>query len=144
MPGRTTYTRAELDHARSAIAERVAAYDRLVLAVQQAADPRAALSLKAFEPLYFNDLVLEMDGYFVHRKPVVAGQDGNPLNEVQLLADSLQHNSGVLRGSDAVDLVADESVLGLAIGDRIRVRAAEFERLAAAFFAEITTRFQAR
>jgi hypothetical protein len=144
MPGRSTYTRTELDHARSAIAERVAAYGRLVLAVEGAADPRAARSLQTFEPLYFNDLVLVLDRYFGHRLRDVAGADGNPLNEVELLADSLQNNSGVLRGDDEVDLDADESVLGLAVGDRIRVRAAEFERLAAAFFAEISVKFRTR
>jgi hypothetical protein len=124
MLGRKTYTQAELDNAKSAIAEQVAAYDRLVEAVERAADPRAALSLESFEPLYFNDLVPVLDRCFVHRLRTVTGEDTNPLNEVELLSDSLTNNGGVLRGSDPVELAPAESILGLAIGDRIRVRAA--------------------
>ena len=82
-----------------------------------------------------------LDRYFVHRLRWVAGKDGNPLNEVELLSDSLMDNDGVLRGNNVVKLVPDRTVLKLDVGDRIRLGAAEFERLSTAFRAEIRSRF---
>jgi hypothetical protein len=78
---------------------------------------------------------------FVHRVRPVAGKDGNPLNEVELIADSLINNDGVLRGNNVIKLVPGESVLTTGIGDRIRLSAAQFERLSAAFFSELRSRF---
>jgi hypothetical protein len=71
----------------------------------------------------------------------VAGKDGNPLNEVELIADSLINNDGVLRGNNVIKLVPEQSVLTIGIGDRIRLSAAQFERLSAAFFSELRSRF---
>jgi hypothetical protein len=141
MLGRKTYTQAELDHARSAIADQVAAYRKLAGAVDSAGDPKAASALTAYEPHFFNDLVLVLDRYFVHRLRGVTGKDGNPLNEVELLADSLINNDGILRGNNVVRLVPDESVLKLAIGERIRLSADDFARLSEGFLAEIEAKF---
>jgi hypothetical protein len=49
----------------------------------------------------------------------------------------------VLRANDVIALVPGKSVLGLEPGDRIRLRANEFGRLAAAFFVELEARFVA-
>ena len=71
----------------------------------------------------------------------VTGKDGNPLNEVELVTESLMDNGGVLRGNNVIKLVPGESVLKLGIGDRIELTAAQFDRLAKAFFAEIEAKF---
>lgn len=42
---------------------------------------------------------------------MVTGKDGNPLNEVELLADSLMNNEGILRGNNVIKLIPDQSVL---------------------------------
>jgi hypothetical protein len=52
------------------------------------------------------------------------------------------NNDGVLRGNNVIKLIPDQSVLKLAIGDRISLSAAQFERLSKAFFAEIRARFR--
>jgi hypothetical protein len=65
---------------------------------------------------------------------VVAGKDGNPLNEVELLSDSLMNNRGALRGGNVMKYAPDESVLKLDIGEPIELTAADFERLSSAFF----------
>lgn len=80
-------------------------------------------------------MVLVLDRYFVHRLRMVAGKDGNPLKQVEMIADSLMNNEGVLRGNNVIKWIADDSVLKLRIGDSIRLTAAGFEHLSAAFFA---------
>jgi hypothetical protein len=43
-----------------------------------------------------------LDRYVVHRLRMVTGKDGNPLNEVEMLCDSLMNNNGILRSSNEV------------------------------------------
>ena len=104
-------------------------------------DPEVAAALEAFEPLLFNNMILVLDRYFVHRLRMVTGKDGNPLNEVELMTESLMNNDGVLRGNNVIKLVPEETVLKLDVGDRIRLSAAQFERLSKAFLAEIQSEF---
>ena len=140
MLGRKSYTQEELDGCRTAIGEQLGAYRRLAAAVD-GADPDAKAALEAFEPRFFNNLTLVLDRYFVHRVRLVTGNGGNPLNEVELLSDSLISNGGVLRRSNVIKLVPEESVVKLQIGAEIALTAGDFERLSAAFFAEIERRF---
>jgi hypothetical protein len=142
MLGRKDYTQEELDNATSAINKQVAAYKKLAKAVDATADPKAAAALEAFEPLFFNNMTLVLDRSFVHRIRPVTGKDGNPLNEVELLTESLMNNDGVFRGNTVIKYVPEESVLKLNIGDRIRLSAAQFERLAKAFLADIERKFR--
>ena len=143
MLGRKTYTPEELARAETAIDEQLAAYRELRDAIDGSAgtDPKVAAAVDAFEPLFCNNMTLVLDRYFVHRLRAVAGKDGNPLNEVELLSDSLLNNDGVLRGNNVIKLVPDRTVLKLDVGDRIGLSAAQFERLSRAFLAEIRSRF---
>jgi hypothetical protein len=72
---------------------------------------------------------------------MVTGKDGNPLNEVELLCDSLMNNDGIFRGNNVIKLIPDQSVLKLNNGDPIWITEPEFERLSAAFFAELEKKF---
>jgi hypothetical protein len=69
-------------------------------------------------------------------------KDGNPLNEVEMLADPLMNNNGISRGSNVITLVPEQSVLELHIGDPIRLDAERFERLSAAFLADLEGTFR--
>jgi hypothetical protein len=142
MLGRKDYTQEELDQATSAVKQQLAAYRKLVKALDGSrADPKVEAALEAFEPLLFNNMILVLDRYFVHRVRMVTGKDGNPLNEVELLTDSLMDNGGELRGNNVIKYVPDDAVLTLEVGERICLNAAQFERLAEAFLSEIETKF---
>jgi hypothetical protein len=72
---------------------------------------------------------------------MVTGKGGNPLNEVEMPWDSLMNNDGILRGSNVIKLIPDQSVFKLSFGDPIRITGEEFERLSAAFFAGVESKF---
>ena len=142
MLGRKTYTPDELGQAKAAVSGAIAAYRTLIGSVRTKAPcPEVAAAIDAFEPAFLNNMTLVLDRYFVHRLRVVSGKDGNSLNEVELLTDSLMSNDGVLRGNNVIKYDAGTSVLKLSTGDRIRLTAPEFERLASAFFIDIESKF---
>ena len=141
MPGRKDYTRAELDRARAAINSQLTAYRDLVSAVAATKDERASSALAAFDPLFFDNMTLVLDRYFVNRLRAVAGKDGNPLNEVEMICDSLMNNDGVMLASNVINLIPDQSVVQLQVGDPIELNLADFERLSGAFFADLERKF---
>jgi hypothetical protein len=143
MLGRKQYSQEELDHARAAIEKQLAAYDTFVAtAAGKATDRQARNAQEDFEGLFFNNITLVLDRYFVHRVRMVAGKDGNPLNEVEMICDSLMNNDGVLEGNNVVKYVPEQSVVKLALGDEIRLTEDQFRRLSDAFFAELERRFR--
>ena len=142
MLGRKDYTQEEFDQCKATIDQQIAAYKALVKAVGGAsADKKISAALVAFEVRFFNNMVLVLDRFFVHRIRPVAGKDGNPLNEVELLAESLINNNGMLRSSTVIKLIPDQSVLKLHPGDPIRVTQKDFERLLAAFLTDLEAKF---
>jgi hypothetical protein len=142
MLGRKDYTPQELDAATTAVAETRAAYRTLVDAIHGATDdPEVAAALAAFEPRFFNELTLALDRRFVHRLRAVTGKDGNPLNEVELMTESLMNNDGVMRANKVIKLKPEETVLHIEPGDRIALGADQFERLSDAFLGEIAAKF---
>jgi len=88
---------------------------------------------------------------FVHRFTGIEGKDGNPLNEVRILCNSLLLNRGKLQvdklpgwpnsASSGIRLPPEKSVLGLKAGDEVRLSEGDFGRLSKAFFAELEKKF---
>jgi hypothetical protein len=141
MLGRNSYTQEELDQATSAVEQQLAAYASLAEAIGATADEQAKAALAEFEPLFANTLALALDRYFVHRVRAVSGKDGNPLNEVELIADSLITNEGVMLASKVIRLLPEKSVVKLSAGDRIALSAAQVGELSQAYLAELEARF---
>ena len=144
MLGRKNYTQEEIDQGKVALDQQLAAYKKLAKAItSQASDNEIDSAIESFEVHFFNNMTLVMDRYFVHRLPGAdyEGKDGNPLNEVRILCDSLMNNNGIMRGDKHIKLTPEHSVLKLNIGDSIQLTEEEFERLSAAFFAEFERRF---
>jgi hypothetical protein len=90
---------------------------------------------------------------FVHRLTGIEGKDGNPLNEVRVLCNSILLNQGKLQvdklpgwPNSAVashKLPPEKSMLKLRVGDDVKLSEADFVRLSKAFFAEIEKKYAA-
>jgi hypothetical protein len=141
MLGRKDYTQAEYDQARAAVAQQIAGFKKVEGLVGKAGDKKASSTFDEFEAVYFNNMALVLDRYFIHRIRPVTGKDANPINELELLADSLMNNAGTFRGNNVIKYVPESSVLNLKVGDTIKLSLDDFERLADAFFDELKRRF---
>ena len=128
MLGVSTYPQEYIDSARAAVQAQLAAYEQLS-------------STEAFEPLFFNHMVLALDHYFCHRLRGREGKDGNALNEVRVLCTSIMEGGGRLVADKTIKLKADASLLQLEVGDEIALDARDFRLLADAFFAELEARY---
>ena len=137
MLGMKTYERTYVDACRAKIDADVRAFQKF--------------GAKGLETTFFNNLVLKLEYMFVHRLTGIEGKDGNPLNEVRVLSNSILLNHGRLQvdklpgwpnsAGAGLTLPPDKSVLKLKVGDEVKVGEAGFVRLAKAFFAEIETRY---
>ncbi len=122
----------------------VSAYHDLVGTVIKQAGPnkpKVSAAIEAFEPHFFNNLVLALEGYFVHRARAIEKKVGNPLNEVRMLSASPMNNNGKMAADKTIKLDAANSVLKYNIGDKIKLIKADFTRLSSAFFVEIENKY---
>ena len=81
----------------------------------------------------FNGQVLLLDYMFVHQLTGMEGKDGNPLNEVRVLCNSILLNKGILQidkppewpnsASSGIKLPPEKSVLKLKAGDEVKLKA---------------------
>jgi hypothetical protein len=141
MLGRKNYTANEIRIARAMVESDLRAYRSLP----------AAAKTREFEAAFFNRAVLMLDYLFVHRLTEVEGKDGNPLNEVRVLCNSLLLNAGKVQidtlpgwpnsASASLKLPREVSVLKLEPGDKVSLSEVDFVRLSKAFFAELEMRY---
>lgn len=136
MLGVRTYSKEYIDQCKAKVASDVGAYRQVASAASSQTD-----AVAQFEPAFFNNMVLVLDSLFVHRLRTVEGKDGNALNEVRVICESIQENGGVLKADKSIKLTPEKSVLGLEPGKPIELNADGFEQLAEAYFGEIERKF---
>ncbi len=155
MLGMRTYTKKYINSCRSRVESDVSAYRKMVAAAkkQRARDKTLDSSMGGFEGPFFNNMVLVLDHFFVHRLTGVEGKDGNPLNEVRILCNSIMYNNNIMSldnhykvasqaGLTSIKLDPERSILKYEVGDEIKLKEADFVRLFKAFFAEIEKRYK--
>ena len=141
MLGMKVYTQEYIDACRARVEADLRAYRKQV----------GQAPSKAFEARFFNDQVLLLDYMFVHRLSGLEGKDGNPLNEVRVLCNSILYNQGKLQvdklpgwpnsAVSSITLPPEKSVLKLKPGDDVKLSEAGFVRLSQAFFEELEKRY---
>jgi hypothetical protein len=141
MLGVSTYDQDYIDKCRDKVAAQVSAYEALAKVARNGAKLDAEID--AFKPLFFNNMVLVLEALFVHRLRNKEGKDGNPVNEVRVLSESLMQNDGVLAANKTIKLKSESSILHHEVGDEIALSHSDFQRLAEAYFAEIEARYGA-
>ena len=129
MLGRNSYALAELEAAKSEVARQLAAFDSL-----PGDDP-------VFEATFFNSMVVALDRRFVHRVRTVTGKNTNPLSELEAITESLLDHKGMFTPGSVVKWVPEQSITGLAPGDRIALTRDQFDRLSTATFAVLESKF---
>src|SRR5713226_2538765 len=128
MLGMRNYTKEYIDACRSRVDSDLSAYRSLVAA----AKPNGP-----FEAAFFNNMLLILDYLFVHRLPSTDGRDGNPLNEVRVICDSMLNNNNLMtsgtvskasqmRFNKAIKLSPEKSVLKYQVGDEIKLNEVGF------------------
>ena len=137
----STYPQDYIDACRSRMEAQLAAYKILTSSAHKDEAPARRSAAESFEPLFLNNLILVLDAYFVHRTRAKEGKDGNPLNEVRMLCNSILRHDGVLSADKTIQYKPETSVLKLRIGDEIALDETQFQLLFDAFFAEIQLRF---
>lgn len=138
------YPKEYIDGCRLKMEAQLAAYKTLITAAGEkngAEQVTFNAAVDSFEPLFFNNLILVLENCFVHRTRGIEGKDGNPLNEVRMLCNSILQNQAVLSADKTIKYSPVKSVLKLQIGDEIRLTEADFRLLFQAFFAEIEAKF---
>jgi hypothetical protein len=135
-----SYKRDYIDACRARVRSQIATYDDLLATARSQVNGDAGpldSAIDAFDPVFYNNMVLTLDSYFTHRARTMEGKDGNPMNEVRVLCNSLLMNGGALAKDNSIKLDPAKSVLGYQAGDEITVGEEGFTRLAEAFFAAI-------
>ena len=82
------YTQKYIDECRSKVKSQISAYKNLVTTAESQNETnktKLKAAIELFEPVFFNNMVLVLDTYFVHGSRTMEGKDGNPLNEVDFL-----------------------------------------------------------
>lgn len=124
MPGRQNYPQEYVDYCQQQIESQLAEMREM---------PPVPT---AFAQRLAGHLVIVMDACFSQRVRGVDGTNGNPLDEVRVLSQSLMQGTTVMEDS-TIPWKPDQLVLGLAVDDDIELSVKDVDRLQQAFFAEM-------
>lgn len=143
MLAMNSYSRDYIDACRGRIDAQMGVFRKLVAAKNKTKDPNLDKAFEAFETVFFNNLVIVLEGFFALRTRGLEKKDGNPLNEVRVIAASMMLNNELMMTDSTIKMNPAKSVLKYEVGDRIRLTAGDFLVLSKAFFAEIEKKYSA-
>ena len=144
MLGMKEYEQDYIDACRSRVETQVVMFHEVAQAARDHGDADVSHlegALESLEYEYFNNMLIVLDGYFVHRLRGVEGKDGNALNEVRVLVRSLMENGGTVMADPQIRLDPARSVLGLEVGAPITLTLQKYRRISDAFLREIENKF---
>jgi hypothetical protein len=75
------YTQKYIDECCLKVNLQLSSYKKLVTTARKQAaanDKLLGAAIESFEPVFFNNMVLVLDHYFLHRSRMLEGKDGNP------------------------------------------------------------------
>jgi hypothetical protein len=140
----SNYSKKYIDECRLKVEDQIASYRNLINTItkQDIHDEiRLNAAIESFESVFFNNMVMVLDNYFVHRSRAIEKKDGNPLNEVRILCNSMMNNNNIVAADNTIRFNPAKSVLKYQPGDEIRLTEEKFVQLSSAFFDEIETKY---
>ncbi len=137
------YDSVYIARCRKMVEREVAAF-QAVKASANKGNGKGNAGTEVFERLFTSSLIVMLDRCFVHRSRTIEGKDGNPMNQVRMLCDSILENDGVLAANKTIRFDVAKSILKCKPGDPIEVSVAEFVALAEAYLASIERTFGAK
>lgn len=138
------YSQQYIDECREKINLLLSTYKDLVTtSKEQGGSDNTKLNsaIEMFEPNFFNNMLLALNDYFLHRMRGLEKKDGNPLNEVRILCDSIMNNNSKMGSDKTIKYEPAKSVLKYKVGDEIKLYAKDFELISEGFFNEIEKKF---
>ena len=144
MLGMKEYEQDYIDACRSRVETQVVMFHEVAQAARDHGDADVSHlegALESLEYEYFNNMLIVLDGYFVHRLRGVEGEDGNALNEVRVLVRSLMENGGTVMADPQIPLDPARTILRLEVGAPITLTLQQYRRLSDAFLREIENKF---
>lgn len=129
-----SYSRAHLRACRARFEGHIAAFAKL----RKGLGPGPTAQ---FEAHYFNNLLLALDAHFTHRARAKEEKNGNPLNEVRMLATSLTRHDGVFTADSTIRYDPAKAVTRYQLGDRVKLTEGLFVPLCNAFLREIEAKY---
>jgi hypothetical protein len=131
----TSYKPPCVESCRARIAHQLATYRAL------AAKAGPSEALGAFSADFCSSMILALDHMFQYRLRNAELKDGNPLNELRMLANSLMEGGGVLLADKTIKYDAAKAVAEIAVGQEIELDVDTFERFARAVLGEIEKKY---
>jgi hypothetical protein len=108
------YSQEYIDECITRVDSKVSAYKKLLKTARNkfgTEESSLNSAVQSFEPMFFNNMVLVLDAIFVHRARALEKKDGNPLNEVRVICNSLIHNNSIMDTDNTIKLNHGKSVL---------------------------------
>ncbi len=99
---RNNYSQKYIGECRKKVEHQVSAYKNLAKVAADQKGTKLNAAIEAFESVFFNNMVLALKNYFVHRSRTIEQKEGNALNEVRMLSNSMMNNNNILTADNTI------------------------------------------